>query len=652
MKISYAWLQTYFEKALPSAEKLAALFNAHSFEVESVEKLVDDTILDVKVLPDRAHYALCHCGVAGEASALTEIVLIKKPKNPLLLDQRVSHVPVEVKDEVFCRRYIARLIENVTVGDSPTWLCQRLESIGARSINLVVDLANFVMFDIGQPLHAFDADKISGAIQVRKASAGEKMVTLDGKEIILDENDLVIADDAGVLAIAGVKGGKRAEVTRGTTRIILEAANFNPSAIRRTSTRTNLRNDSSKRFENEITPALAGEAMDQITAMLSELVPEAQIGDTTDIYSQPAQKWTVSVTPEYISSVVGVEVSAAEIKNILTRLNCEVEEQKAGENNGVCILITPPLDRLDLVISADIAEEVARIKGYENLPAVLPPPLPSSGGTPVDRTFFYAEKTKNILVSLGFSEVLLYTLVSKGAFEISYPLASDKSALREEIAPKMAESLITNGRNADFLALDTVKLFEIGKVFPASGEKTSLCLGVLQIKKKKGVTSESVLKESLSELDQALGTSVAASAAIETGEYGARVEIDFDALVSVLSEKNGKNGSERLAELGFESLPSDKKYQPFSLYPFVVRDIAVFVPEGMSQDEPLKLIKKEVGELLVKDRLFDVFTKEGKTSYAYRLVFQSYGRTLTDVEIGAVMEKISLAMKTLGWVVR
>lgn len=639
MKVSYKWLGSYFKSPLPEPKKLEALFNAHAFEVEGIETVGDDTVLDIKTLADRNHYALCHRGIAREAGVITKIPVSIQPATPVVVSNAVSFPKVVVEDSVLCRRYVARRIGGLRITDTSVFK-QSLEAIGARSINSVVDATNFVMFDVGQPLHAFDADKIKGAIQIRKAYEGETMTLLDGREVTFKESDLLIADDEGPLVIAGVKGGKRAEVTTATKSIILESANFHPTTVRRTSTRLNLRNDSSKRFENEITPDLALEAMEQVTALIVKSSPGAQVGAIVDVYPHPVKPWTIAYDPALASEMVGMPVTVEQIIDILNRLDCKVVP------NGALLDVTPPLNRLDVTIPEDVSDEVARLLGYADLPPKETPSLPR---TEINRNFYWGEKVKNTLVSLGFSEVLLYSLVPKGSFEIWQPLASDKAALRERIAPKLIDSLVMNSRNADILSLDAVKVFEVGKVFPKSGEKTMLAIGATQIKKKKGVTSEGIVKEAVALLEKELSVSLGAK--IEMGDYGALAEIDFDAVVSKLAP------SGMVSDLGFTLLPKELKYKAFSHYPFMTRDIAVFVPKGVDASAVLNIITQNAGDLLVKYRLFDVFTKSidgvEKTSYAYRLIFQSFERTLLEEDVTVIMEKITKAMHLeVGWQVR
>ena len=625
MNTSYKWLQTYFDETLPEVAKLVDLFNAHTFEVEGVEgdPLHSDTVLDIKVLPDRAHYALSHKGIAGEIQAITGLAL--KEQNHLTLTS-VDSSGGKIKSDL-CRRYITAEIKGVNVVATPAWLKEKLEVVGQRSINSLVDIMNFVMLDSGQPMHVFDADKIEGSLQVRLAVEGEKVTTLDNKEMTLSANDLVIADDVSVLAVAGVKGGKKAEVDANTKNIIIESANFNPTSTRRTSTRLNLRTDASKRFENEITPELALLGAQKAV----ELVLQAcggTLSAVTDEYPVKAEKQNIKISAEQISAVIGEQISEDEIRDILTRLGCEV---LAVESESGILHIIPPYERLDLIIPEDIADEVGRIRGYENLFGVLPP---SIAITPVDKTFYYAEKTKNTLIELGFSEVMLYSLVAKGSHEILKPLADDKKFLRESIVEQMAGALTRNAVNADLLGLDDIKLFEIGKVFTKDAEKTVLTLGVKKTKKKKGETADTILTEVLTKLG------------INAQPKEGIIEIDFDAHIASLPEPTA------ISDLNFTALPADLRYKAFSVYPYMTRDIAVFVPDTVQSDEVLATLTTNAGDLLVRHALFDTFQKDGKISYAFRLVFQSHERTLTDDEINLVMNTITAKIAEKSWEVR
>lgn len=665
MKVSLNWLQCYFDKPLPSAEKLAELFTFGAFEVEGIEKVLDvqgkitDTVIDVKVLPDRAHYALCHRGVAGEVAAL--VPMPRKPLvKPPLAETSTKKVEVKNFEPRLCTRYVARAIENVTVGQTPDWPRLWLEAIGQRSINTVVDATNTVMFDMGQPLHAFDADKVQGPITIRLAKSGEKMTTLDssagaGKEIELDTTMLVIADDAGVLAVAGVKGGSRAAVTNTTKNLILEAACFDPASVRKTSTKIGIRNESSKRFENEITPHLAPYAMYWLTALILEQSKTAKAGPVTDIHGELPMQVKMEVSVSKINEMLGAKISAAVMAELLNRLELNAVVVSGAKDDTISLTI--PHDRLDLRIPADIAEEVGRLYGYDKIAYTAPA---KQALTSVNKTFYYCENIKNALIAQGFSEVYGYALTAKGDFEITKPLAADKGKLRTNLADGMAKSLEMNVRNADLLGLETVAIFEIGTVFAmpapeaptAAREKISLCLAAQMVKKVKGKKSIDVIEAALKAVATALGTSMNDKAIDKNG--AAMIEIDLTALIVTLPTTTS------YADLSF-TRAVDTKYKPFSAYPFITRDIALFVPaSGTIEATEVAVraviadsLKKIAGNLVVKGPdCFDRFEKDGKLSLAYRMIFQSYEKTLSDEEVNAHMTALNDVVKEKGWMVR
>lgn len=636
MKVSHKWLQQYFKEEIPSPEKLAELFTFHSFEIEGIEKKGSDSVVDAKILPDRAHYALSHHGIAEEVAVVSNLNLSER-QVPQITPTSSYKLDIKVQDDNFCPRYIGRIIEDVTVRDSQAVTSELLEAVGGRAINSVVDATNFVMYDLGQPLHAFDADEVKGSIVVRAAEKDEKITTLDGKEVTLTKDDFVIADDIGPLAIAGVKGGKRAEVTKKTKNIILESANFNAVSVRKTSTRVGIRNESSKRFENAITPELAKKAMDQVTTMILETSPQSKAGDIVDVYPSPVRPHTISTTATFISESLGVEIPLDSIVSILKRMSIGVEV------NGDGLSLTIPTHRLDLVIAQDIVEEVGRIFGYEKVQSKLPPQ--TSNRHFINKQFYYTEKIKDMLVNLGFSETYLYTLVPKGHFEVVYPLASDKGFLRTDLTQGIAKTLELNAQNAPLLGISKIKIFEVGTVFKESGEYTSLAIGVKHTVKKKGETADTDVQKALEELEKALSINLnIVQLLVKNGV----AEINLTELIKQLPEPTKAPV--------FDTL-KDGTYKPFSVYPFSLRDIAVFVPDTVAKDEVAKVIFKNAGELLVRLDLFDVFTKKFedgtvKTSYAYHLVFQSFERTLTENDVNPVMEGIYKEMAEKGWQVR
>lgn len=638
MLISYKWLQTYFDQELPESESLADILNYHAFEVENIKRWDTDDILDLKILADRACYALSHRGIAKEVAAASNLrVAIQDLK---IATETLNKKPkIEVKKPALCGRYIGRRVENVKIGKSPEWLVERLESIGERSINNIVDLANFVMFDIGQPLHAFDADKIKGKIQIRPAKNGEKMTTLDNREAELDSSVLVIADDEGPLAIAGIKGGKRAEVTESTENLILESANFNKSSIRLTSTILELKTSAARRFEVGLSPELALEAMNRFSSLITQTLPDAKFGPINDIYKRKQKPVRIEITSEFVNSVLGADIAEENIIQILQKLDIEVIKK------GPRLIATPPYYRLDLNSPEDMVEEVGRVYGYQNIPSVLPPPI--KGRAMINKSFYYIEKIKNILTERGFNEVVLYTFTPKGYFEVAKPLAEDKKFLRENLSDGIADCLKRNSSNAPILGLSEIRLFEIGRVFGVHGERIHICIGrQTLIKKDRG--NEDILREIINLLGSAFNLPI--SSKISTGPSGAIAELDITDLFVRASSPNSYN------ELDFERIADDSvhlKFKPFSLYPFMLRDIAVWMPSVVDKNELLDIIKKEAGELLQRADLFDTFSKDGKVSYAYHLVFQSKTKTLTDSEMGILMERIVKEVERKeGWQVR
>ncbi len=636
LKISYNWLQTHFTEKIPAPMSFADVFTMHSSEVEGMEIVGDDTVFDIKILPDRAHYAQSHRGIAYELSAMTGLKLVEQKKYSTAPghDTKIS---VTNTIPQLCRRYIACLVEDVTAQESQALIQQSLTAIGGRSINSIVDLTNLVMFDMGQPMHAFDADKVVGGITIRMAKEAEMITLLDGRDVTLNTTMMVIADDVGPLAIAGVKGGKRAEVTTTTTRIIVEAAHFDPTSVRRTSTRLNLRNDSSKRFENEITPHFASIGMDSFLCHLETVLPQATVGPIVDIHEELPQPRIIVVSKKLIDRVLGTVIPEKDFELYLARLNIGYEMQ------GTDYTLSIPVERLDIVIPEDIAEEVGRLYGYNTIPAV---PLSGLNFVPrVEPAYYVSEKIKNTLQDLGFSEIITHTLGMKGDVEVTYPVSKDRRMLRDTLKKSIEDGLVFNIQHAALLGLAAVSLFEIGKVFTQDTEKLMLAFGSRSVVKvKKGIPT--VLEITLARLTEVFG--VALPIIDQTPEV---VCVDLEALIAQIAIPVAYGDTIRLDS-------RVRSYSKISPYPCIVRDIAVFVPATVKQSELETIIDTYAGELMVRRDLFDVFTKKNpdgveKTSYAFRMVFQSIERTLTDAEIQTIMEKITEVMNgNSGWEVR
>ncbi|MES2087873.1 MAG: phenylalanine--tRNA ligase subunit beta [Patescibacteria group bacterium] len=624
MLISYNWLQSYFDETLPEPEKLGELLTFASFELEGIEKKGSDTILDLKVLPDRACYALSHRGMGYEVAAITGLAK-KKQEQILPPVGKTRPFNVRVEDSDLCARYMARVIENVTQRELPV-VKERLQSVGQRSINPVVDSANFVMLDRGQPLHAFDADKVKGDIVVRRAKTGEKIITLDNREVDLDETILIIADEEAPLAIAGIKGGKRAEVTSSTKNLILESASFNASYIRKTSDKLGIRTDASKRYENKFSADMTSKGMNDFSALLFEMDSQILAGEVIDIYSNVLQNIGIDITAEYISNRLGLDLPEEVIVDVLRCLKIEVKKR------GKELILTPPIFRADLLIPEDIAEEVGRIVGYDKVPATLPPVLKMELEIP--KQFYYEWKIREILANAGFSEVMTSSFSSSGEIAIEKPLAEDKKFTRPNLRNNFAMALKLNFGNASLFGSEEIKIFEIGKVFGRGGEHAALAVGFAGPKKK--VASE--LSAVVALLSEKLGCN------LEGETKDGIFETNLDKALSDLPQPKSSD------VLTFPLC--DAMFKPFSVYPFIVRDIALFVPAGTDSETIHQLILGDAGDFVVHSKLFDRFEKDGKVSYGFRLVFQSMGRTLTDEEINKVMEKVYETLKAKGWEIR
>lgn len=682
MKVSKSWLQNYIVEKLPETAEVVKAFTMHAFEVEGVETHGNDEVIDVKILPDRAHYALSHYGIAGELSVILGLTL--KPRPKLSLPPESNSLEVIIEDPLLCRRYTGAIVKGVKVGPSPEWLKEKLEALGQRSINNVVDATNFVMLSIGQPLHAFDLSKLQEAhgkidIKVAKLKAPQKVALLDGKEYDLKEGTLVICDgnNETVLAIAGVKGGAHASVTDDTADLVLESANFDPVTVRKTSRSLNLINDSSKRFENELTAELAPQGLSELIALITEIAG-GTIEGSVDMYPTVEKVSKVSVSLSQINSILGTTLSSDEVESILKRFGF------IYETKGDVYEVTAPSERIDIRIKEDLIEEIGRIYGYEHIKANVPE---KSGDIPVNKKYAYTSKIKSILVGMGFSEVKTYSFTDNGEVEVANPLASDKGFLRSSLTPKVSASLEFNLKNAELLQLDQIKIFEVGRIFKKDTEYDSLCIAVANTKgfKNKNLEKDEqtvngeirAVREMLWEklganiqtlctIDDTGGIIVAGGRAIGViNNVDGVMELNLDALIEVLPEVTVGDDSFRASGHGGnalqESSPSATRFQAISQYPFIVRDIAVFVPGEQSeesQNKILEIIKSEGTELLTKWRLFDVFTKkkegeETKTSYGFRMVFQSMDRTLTDDEANKIMEAITSKMNANeGWLVR
>jgi phenylalanyl-tRNA synthetase beta chain len=572
MKVSYTWLQEHIKETLPTPEVLADTITFHAFEVEGVEQKGKDVIFDINVLPDRAGDCLSQYGVAREIAGLLGLTL---KQQVYTLPSAELDLPIEIRTDL-CRRYIAIKIDNVTVKESPAWLKEKLESLGVRSINNVVDATNYVMLDSGQPVHAFDATNIDGGIVVRLANKEESITTLSDEEKKLSETDIVIADYLGVVAIAGVKGGKTAEVTEKTTSVILEIGNFDPVSVRRTSRRLGLVTDASKRFENNFSPALAPDAAGQMIALIVDLT-EGEVVGMKDVYPKEIAPRTVTFSLNDIARLIGPSVTAEDIRTVCKNYGYIFIQH---END---FTLTVPIWREDIQGAHDIAEEIVRIGGYEKIAALMLPFVPVVAHHEI---YEHMRDVKAYLVAHGFSEVMTYSFRKKGEVYVSYG-PKDKSALRTSLSDGLKESSELNRLNMPLLGLKTLKIFEIGTVFISDKEVMNIAL------MDNGTLQELSLEEYYSEHKEMI-------------------------------EKTSKDIFEK----------KNESFKMWSAYPFIVRDVAVWVADDAAKKDLERFVSEFAKAHCARDAYnIDEFTKDGRISVAYRFIFQARDKTLTDTEV-------------------
>ncbi|MFZ2167886.1 MAG: phenylalanine--tRNA ligase subunit beta [Minisyncoccia bacterium] len=604
MKVSLKWLQKYVEQ-MPSAEAVSDAFTFHAFEIDDMQ----GDMLDIKVLPNRAADCLCHRGIAGELSAILDTPMKTDPLREALpaFPNAEGVLTVSIEDETKCLRYMGALVKGVKVGPSPVWLKEALESVGQRSINNVVDATNYVMLNLGQPLHAFDAGKLAQteeryAIGVRDAKEGEKITTLSGEEYALTPNIQLITDaNADMpIALAGVKGGKAAELTTDTTDIIVESANFDGTTTRRAAQALKLFTDASLRFQNRPSPELCAYGMRDVLALIQEIAGGEVVG-VVDEYPAHLPNSTVSVSLAQVNGILGADFTMEEVVQVFRRLGLAVRTEYD------VFIVTPSFERTDLTIPENLVEEVGRIIGYDK---IAPQELPVSAGAPDQARFRGIEKIKDQLVEQGFTEISTQSFAKKGDVVLANPLDKNMPALRTSLEENLKDALSRAKHQAPLVLApkQKVKLFEAGTVFTKSGEH-------IELRMSEPAPSEGWEK------------------------FGAVDNLSVG----------------KLEDFGKEYQPkrySLSAYKPFSLYPFIARDIALWVPAGTEATAIEQTIREHASELLVRLDQFDQFEKEGRISYAFRLVFQSMERTLTDDEVNITMEKISTSLRELGYEVR
>lgn len=639
MKV-YTEILKQFVPDLPDTKTLQSVLTNHAFEVEEVIPQEIGDVIDLKILPDRAHDALSHRGIAREIATHTEKGFFAPQSLELVPQDGIAPVLVKVESDL-CTRYTALRIENIQVLKSPQWLATALHVLDQRSVNMLVDLTNYVMFELGQPMHVFDADKVKGGITVRMARAGEKMTTLDNKEISLSEEMLVIADDESVLALAGIKGGKKAEMGANTKSIILECANFDSISVRKTAFKTGIRTDASKRFENNYPVAWAEHAVLRYVHLLQKEQPSVVYGALTDVYPHPRPNFTAVVTLEQTNKLLGTQLTSEQLSFILKRLHLEHVEQVPGVFEVICddnLFNIRSVDDMQYV-SYRIVGHVGRVIGYhEGIQEKEYVPIKESGL--VVPYIAETDRIRNELVARGFVEVRTYHFQSEGEEELENPLANDKKFIRSSLWTGMEETLTRAMYNTSYLGRTEIYIFEIGTVvLKEKGEQIHLILAGYKPNQKKQKVID-VIKDALTAV----------------GHHNNLVKEDENYAEVVISSHNQLfEPTEKVVPLVHDAV--SVMWKPLSVYPFMTRDIAFFVSEEAKQKNLKEIFLLWAGPLCVRVDMFDEFEKtlddgSKKLSQAYRLVFQSQEKTLTDDEVNAIMQNVEKEIRALGCEVR
>ncbi len=678
MKFSYEWIKELGGLTV-TAEAAAELLTAKSFEVESVSA---DGVMEVKVLPNRPD-CLSHLGLARELCALTNMRFAA----PSYEYKITSHptIPVDVQDDQACPRYSALVVRGVQVKKSPDWLRERLELCGLKSINTVVDVTNYVMLELGQPMHAFDLKKIE-RIVVRRAKAGEKLKAIDDArtEYTLDPSMLVIADNEKPVAIAGVKGGADSGITDDTADVLLEAAHFDPSSVRATSRKLGLRTDSSIRFSYGTDPNLTTAALVRAGELLRKAADGTPEPEFMDVYPHPKHATELVLDPEHARSLLGADIGDGQMRALLSALGFETAEHEGK------MKVVVPTRRSDITGAGDLAEEIGRVYGYDAIPSV-PPLLPiydeknwvkeDAEGIVWDEFGFIRERSAiaHLLAGAGYSEVYNYAFVPEETkYELAQPQSADYRFLRASLVPR----LLLNARD-NLRFVDEIKLFETGHVWDHLDEKReSTRLGLI-LARKSGKELFYELKGAVDLLLERLGVADyyyddAAAVHWDAGAVNAtavgqqaliRLEgdghiIGFIGGVSVRTTGALKiKGQAAVAELCLRSLirhsQREREFEPLPKYPSVMRDIAVLVEQGVKIDDLIQTIQEADNAGIVQDvDVFDIFQPTGKEkikaegdtpeyqkSVAFHIIFRAADHTLTDSEVTHVESAIKEALQ-------
>lgn len=663
MKVTYSWLKDFINLKIPPQE-LADKLTMAGLEVVSLEQKEGDFVLEIEITSNRPDW-LSVLGIAREVSAIYGLPLkTVKPKEPKIKSKDLWPIKISVTNKQDCSFYSARIISNLQVGLSPQWLKKRVESLGCRSVNNVVDITNYCLLELGQPLHAFDLDKLSQKeIRVRRAKVDEKIITIDGATRLLGPDILVIADTDKPIAIAGIMGGKETEVTLKTRNILLESAVFNPVLLRRAKQKLGLQSESAYRFERGVDLGVVKKA----SLVAQELILKLAFGKPSGFKSLGAAKVTppvINLDIAYLNKLLGVAMPVLKVKQILNRLGLQV---KAKTSNNLTVKV--PSFRQDLKLPADLVEEVARIYGYAKILPTFPAVKP--GKINLNKRDLICD-LKNILCGLGLSEVITYSLVDRdllkksgintdaGLIAISNPLSKEQEILRPALWPSLIRALAYNLNQHQ----ERVNIFEMANVFSGQADavKEEPWLGIVlcganAFFTKQGLVRDEItllhLKGILEALFNRLGVGVFDCVRQEDNKINILInqkQVGFmlDLTPQTLGAFDIKNQQVVLAQVNLEKLfggiKLGKKFLDISRYPAITRDISFMIPEATLAKELLVAIEAKGSPLLDQVKIVDYYQGKqipvGFKGLTISCVYRVDSRTLTEEEITPVHNDI------------
>ncbi len=647
---------------------------------------LDDWILEIGITPNRSD-CLSVAGVARDVAAVYQVPLGGPSWDPSQAEAAgEEEVPVSIEAPEYCFRYMAKVMDGIGVAPSPFWLKSRLEACGVRPINNVVDVTNYVMLEMGQPLHAFDLERLNGPeIRVRRAVKDEPITTLDGKEHRLDESMLVIADASRPVAVAGVMGGANSEVEEGTTRILLESAWFEPSQVRRTAKALKSSTDASYRFERGIDPLGVPKALNRATALLVELAGARVVGES-DSYPAPYEPKELLLRPQRVNGLLGTALSPGRISGILEGLSMEVREEEEG------LRVEVPSFRPDIAREVDLVEEVARIEGYDKIPTTLPRAEISPGREP--ELMGIARRVKRIMAGLGLNETISYSFASKdqvaslgfGAddpamamVEVMNPLSDDQAVMRTSLLVSLlgAASRNISRRNHE------IKMFELGKVFYNQGgeelprEEERLCCIMagprhpLSWSLEREETDLFDLKGVMEGLFRALGIddwhidkdlsgipyiAGGGGGVVKWGGDGEVLGV-FGQVAPFVLERWDIEMPLFTFDFSLQALATASSprvcFRPLPAFPPVERDAAIVLGHDVTLQQVLSFIADQAVEYLESVELFDLYKgspiPEDARSLGLRFRYRASDRTLTDGEVSRFHDPlVAKILETFG----